>query len=151
MEIRHVIADQDYFMLVEIKLQPNMKQFVEKEGLEEKGEWVGVERDSRLAKNILLKIHRKVHLRNVESLVDRSEPRNLIVGFVTEKDAAKVEQDKDISEEMLLYFDNANKCTYVKNMLDMKKQSQRKRVVQTVKNYLEDCVVGNVLAAKHEL
>ena len=28
-----------------------------------------------------IKVHKKVYLRNVESLVDRSEPRNLIIGF----------------------------------------------------------------------
>ena len=103
---------------------------MEQEGeAEDRGEWIGVEKDPRMARNTVLKIHRKIHLRNVESLVDRSEPRNLILGFVEEKDSSNRELDKDISEEMLLYFDNANKCTYVKNMLDMKKQSQRKRVV----------------------
>ena len=79
----------------------------------------------------------------MESLVDRSEPRNLILGFVADP-AAK---SRDISEEMLLYFENANKCTYVKNMLDLKKQSQRKRTVTNVKKYLEDCIVGNVVAS----
>ena len=30
-----------------------------------------------------IKVHRKVALKYVESMVDRTEPRNLIVGFVT--------------------------------------------------------------------
>lgn len=70
-----------------------------------------------------------MHLKHVESLVDRSEPRNLILGFVQEKESLVTSQmlnqhlNKDINEEMLLYFENANKCSYVKNMLDFKKQS----------------------------
>ena len=68
-----------------------------------------------------------MHLKHVESLVDRSEPRNLILGFVQEKESLVASQitnqhlNKDINEEMLLYFENANKCSYVKNMLDFKK------------------------------
>ena len=130
MEIRHVLADSDYFLLVEIKNKLN-------DGEETKQ---SPNKDPNRAKNTLLKVHKKVHLRNVESLVDRSEPRNLIVGIVTGKGA-----DNEINEEMLLYFDNMNKCAYVKNMLDMKKQSQRKRAVNNVKAYLENCIVGNVL------
>ena len=53
-------------------------------------EWIGLEKDPRLAKNTVLKIHRKVHLKNVESLVDRSEPRNLILGFVTQKETTNI-------------------------------------------------------------
>ena len=33
-------------------------------------------------RNASITIHKKVPLRNVESLIDRSEPRNLILGFV---------------------------------------------------------------------
>jgi hypothetical protein len=135
MEIRHVLGDSDYFLLIELKLQG-------KEVDSESKTETTPEKDPNRAKNLIFKIHKKVHLRNVESLVDRSEPRNLIVGIVSEKG-----DGNDINEEMLLYFDNANKCTYVKNMIDMKKQSQRKRVVNTVKKYLEDCVIGNVVAS----
>ena len=55
-------------------------------------------------------------MKQVESLIDRSEPRNLILGF------ADPLKKKDL-EEMLLFFDTANKCTYVKNMLDLSKQT----------------------------
>ena len=165
MEIRHVLADQDYFLLVELKLakaesqegspEKLIKTDKSQKGSEnnekvekgEKGE-KSAEKDPNRAKNTILKIHKKVHLRNVESLVDRSEPRNLIVGIVSsDKEKVPLKDEKDINEEMLLYFDNANKCSYVKNMLDTKKQTQRKRVVSTVKKYLEDCIVGNVVAS----
>jgi hypothetical protein len=65
MEIRHVLSDQDYFLLVELK--QSSKQFIDKETDSDgkSSEWIGVEKDPRLAKNTLIKIHRKVHLRNV--------------------------------------------------------------------------------------
>ena len=83
-----------------------------------------------------IKIHKKVQLRNVESLVDRSEPRNLIIGFAQALESAaqplgmgqKQKQKKPVKTaasddliEMLLYFENSNKCAYVKNMLDSSK------------------------------
>ena len=38
-------------------------------------------------------------------------------------------------EELLLYFEHHNKCTYVKNMLDMNKETLRQRNVKQAKNY----------------
>ena len=32
---------------------------------------------------ISVRIHKKVYLKNVESIIDRSEPRNLIMGFTS--------------------------------------------------------------------
>ena len=43
-------------------------------------------------------------------------------------------------EEMLLYFEHHTKCTYVKNMLDLNKQSLRKRTVTQAKAFLEKCI-----------
>ena len=43
-------------------------------------------------------------------------------------------------EEMLLYFEHHTKCTYVKNMLDLNKQSLRKRIVNQAKAFLQKCV-----------
>ena len=70
MEVRHVLVDPDYFLLVEILPQ-------EKKAEEEKKIIQTVD-----LRTLHIKIHKKVYLRNVESLVDRSEPRNLIIGFV---------------------------------------------------------------------
>lgn len=42
-------------------------------------------------------------------------------------------------EEMLLYFEHHTKCTYVKNMLDLNKQSLRKRIVTQTKSFLQKC------------
>ena len=41
---------------------------------------------------------------------------------------------------MLLYFENANKCTYVKNMLDFSKQTLRQRQIKAAKKFLEKTV-----------
>ena len=38
-------------------------------------------------------------------------------------------------EEMLLYFEHHNKCTYVKNMLDMNKESLRQHNIKQAKNF----------------
>ena len=43
-------------------------------------------------------------------------------------------------EEMLLYFEHHTKCTYVKNMLDLKKQSLRKRIVTQAKDFLQKSI-----------
>ena len=43
-------------------------------------------------------------------------------------------------EEMLLYFEHHTKCTYVKNMLDLNKQSLRKRTITQAKAFLEKCI-----------
>ena len=44
-------------------------------------------------------------------------------GIKSKKFAQPVASDNLV--EMLLYFENANKCTYVKNMLDFSKQTLR--------------------------
>lgn len=43
-------------------------------------------------------------------------------------------------EEMLLYFEHHTKCTYIKNMLDVNKQSLRKFIVSQAKSFLQKCV-----------
>jgi len=43
-------------------------------------------------------------------------------------------------EEMLLFFEHHTKCTYVKNMLDLNKQSLRKRIVNQAKSFLQKCI-----------
>ena len=42
--------------------------------------------------------------------------------------------------EMLLYFENSNKCAYVKNMLDSSKQTLRQRQIKTAKQFFEKTV-----------
>ena len=69
MEVRHVLVDPDYFLLVEIIPQKKRQEDENK---------IIQTVDMRV---VNIKIHKKVYLRNVESLVDRSEPRNLIIGF----------------------------------------------------------------------
>ena len=48
---------------------------------------------------------------------------------------------------MLLYFENANKCTYVKNMLDFSKQTLRQRQIKAAKKFLE-MTVENIPAVE---
>ena len=142
MEVRHVLVDPDYFLLVEVLPQ-------EKKPEEEQKIIQTID-----LRTIHIKIHKKVYLRNVESLVDRSEPRNLIVGFVIEtvqskqsvmnlpnqRNKGKILKHQISSDnlvEMLLYFENANKCTYVKNMLDFSKQTLRQRQIKNARKFLE--------------
>ena len=77
MAVRHVLVDQDYFIVVEL-----------------------------LNTDTVMKIHSKESLQTLTCMVDLQEPRNLIV-----------------CDELVLYFDSVNKCTYVKNMLELNKQT----------------------------
>jgi len=95
MHVRYVLSDPEFFLLIE----PEQAR---------EGEYK-------------VKVHLKVILKHVESMVDRNEPRNLIVGFATfEKQSAK-----PIIEEMLLYFENTHKCTFVKNLIDANKKANK--------------------------
>lgn len=67
-----------------------------------------------------MKIHEKKDLKSLTCTIDLQEPRNLTVCDLT-----------------VLYFDSANKCTYVKNLLDQNRQLLGKRNVFEFKKYLE--------------
>ena len=95
MHVRYVLVDPDYFILVE-------PEFSKQE-------------DYRV------RVHRKIQLKQAECMVDRTEPRNLILGFATFTSGST----KPIIEESLLYFENTHKCAYVKNMLDLNKKSSK--------------------------
>jgi|LauGreDrversion4_2_1035121.scaffolds.fasta_scaffold103112_2 hypothetical protein len=58
MHVRYVIVDEEYFMLVEPDFSSINGQYK-------------------------VKIHIKQPLKLVEAMIDKSEPRNLIVGLVT--------------------------------------------------------------------
>lgn len=91
----YVLVDQDFFIIIEPDFSQNNEYRV--------------------------KVQVKVPLKHVESMIDRTEPRNLIVGFATfQKQSAK-----PLIEEMLLYFENTHKCSYVKNKLDMSKKTSK--------------------------
>lgn len=57
MQVRYVLVDQDYFILIEPDFSHNDEYRV--------------------------KVHVKVPLKHVESMIDRTEPKNLIIGFAT--------------------------------------------------------------------
>lgn len=57
MHVRYVLVDQDFFILIE----PDLGK----------------------ADEYKVKVHRKIPLKHVESMIDRTEPRNLIMGFAT--------------------------------------------------------------------
>ena len=67
-----------------------------------------------------MKIHEKKDLKSLTCTIDLQEPRNLTVCDLT-----------------VLYFDSANKCTYVKNLLDQNRQLLGKRNVFEFRKYLE--------------
>ena len=68
-----------------------------------------------------MKVHKKVPLKHLESMIDRIEPRNLMLGFATfSKNSAK-----PVIEEMIIYFENTHKCSYFKNKLDLSKKTSK--------------------------
>ncbi len=84
MSVRYVIIDPDFFLLVEPDFSKN-------------GEY-------------RVKVHIKQPLKMVESMIDRNEPRNLIVGLVTlQKNEAKVSYNV-IS--LTLFSLSLKKCCY---------------------------------------
>lgn len=87
MQVRHVMVDQDFFILVELAMN-----------------------DSSMT------ILNRIELKALTCAVDLQEPRNLL-----------------ICEQILLFFDSANKCTYVRNMLELNRQTQSRRQVQECK------------------
>lgn len=65
MHVRYVLVDQDYFILIEPDFGKN--------------------------DDYKVKVHKKVPLKQIESMIDRNEPRNLIMGFaIFTKQSAKV-------------------------------------------------------------
>ena len=162
MKVRYVILDPQYFLLVEV----DQADLLERQRREKLAEGAGENKIATVRsqtvvdmRNANVTIQKKVPLRDVECLVDRSEPRNLILGFVyaskasttagansKQNSAAKKKSffrqpnaqvqmmpATENLEEMLLYFEHHTKCTYVKNMLDLNKQSLRKRIVNQAK------------------
>ncbi len=102
MNVRYVLVDQDFFILIEPEFGKNDEYKV--------------------------KVHLKVPLKHIETMIDRTEPKNLIVGFATfQKQSAK-----PLIEEMLLYFENTHKCSYVKNKLDMSKKASKQLLINKV-------------------
>ena len=65
MQVRYVLVDQDFFILIEPDFSKNEEYRV--------------------------RVHIKQPLKTVESMIDRTEPRNLIIGFATfQKSSPKV-------------------------------------------------------------
>lgn len=61
---------------------------------------------------------------HVESLVDKQDERNLVVGFpVFKVNPARPQQQQYSVQETLLYFENSSKCSYIKGVLDHQKKS----------------------------
>ena len=169
MVVRHVLLDPEYFLLVEVDQEDVLRQQKrDQEGAEENK--IATVRSQTVVdmRNVSITIHKKVPLRSVESLIDRSEPRNLILGFVPatkpqtqappfksslnpkkksilafrSNPASQVQMmpATENLEEMLLYFEHHTKCTYVKNMLDLNKSSLRKRIVTQAKSFLQKSI-----------
>lgn len=100
MQVRYVLADPEYFILIEPEF-------------------------GKQSDDYRVLIHVKQPLKQVESMIDRTEPRNLIIGFATfTKGSAK-----PLIEEMLLYFENTQKCSYVKNKLDISKKNSKQALI----------------------
>jgi hypothetical protein len=114
--VRYVMIDPEFFILIE----PDFS----------------VQNENRII------IHQRVPLKHVESLADRDDPRNLNIGFAvffpTAQGSAHASQGPRMggqaaeqtkpqqqfsTQEILLYFENSSKCSYLKNMLDHNKKT----------------------------
>eukprot|EP00347_Sterkiella_histriomuscorum_P015039 403358539 len=106
--IRYVLVDQDFLILIE----PEVSNTEYK-----------------------VKVHLKVPLKFVESMIDKREPSNLNMGYaIFQKNSARPQV-----EESLLYFENTHKCSYVKNKLDASKKSSKQTLINRVALFLEKC------------
>ena len=77
------MLDPEYFLLVEVnKDELEQKDAASKKDDENKIATVRSHVSVVDMRNVTITIDKKVPLRSVESLIDRSEPRNLILGFV---------------------------------------------------------------------
>ena len=97
--VRYVMIDPEFFILIE----PDFS----------------VQNENRII------IHQRVPLRHVESLIDKQDARNLIVGYAVffPQNQSAAQQAQFTTQEILLYFENHSKCSYLKNMLDHTKKT----------------------------
>ncbi len=83
-------------------------------------------------------------LRNVNSLIDKNERRNLKIGFFevyqTDMQPGQKTQQQYTTIEILLYFENESKCTYVKNMLDHTKKSFKDQQISKASGFFDKCL-----------
>ena len=106
--VRYVLIDPEFFILIE----PDF---------------------SNQTENRII-IHYKVPLKHVESLIDKSDARNLMLGF-----AVIQSSQQWTTKEILIYFENTVKCSYVKNMLDHTKKTFKQQQIQKVNLFLDKC------------
>ena len=109
-------------------------------------------------------IHQKVPLKHVESLIDRADQRNLVIGFAVFFSAANGNNtnqgprfghsgpprqnpmpnsssvNKFSTQEILLYFENTSKCSYVKNMLDHTKKTFKQQQHNKACSFFDKCL-----------
>ncbi|TNV84769.1 hypothetical protein FGO68_gene16079 [Halteria grandinella] len=109
--VRYVLIDQEYFILIE-------------------PEYNGRQDESRV------KVHIKQPLKHIESVIDKTEPRNLNFGYPVFTKG----QSKPTIEEMMLYFENTHKCSLVKNKLDMSKKASKQILITAASGFLEKCL-----------
>ena len=110
MHVRYVLVDDDYFVIIEP--------------------------DQQKQEDYKVKVHKKILLKNAEALVDRTEPRNLIIGMaqINKNPGGKPQLD-----ELTLFFENTAKCQYVKNLLDLSKKTAKFKLITQVAGFLEKC------------
>ncbi|CDW77693.1 UNKNOWN [Stylonychia lemnae] len=85
-----------------------------------------------------VKVLVKVPLKLVQSAIDRTEARNLIIAYPDFQNNNK--QGKPNVEEMLIYFENTMKCSFVKNKIDISKTTSQQVVINRVNALLEKCL-----------
>ena len=136
--VRYVMIDAEFFILIE----PDFS----------------VQNENRII------IHQKVPLKHVESLIDRADQRNLVIGFAVFFSAANGNNanqaprfghsgpprqnpvpnsssvNKFSTQEILLYFENTSKCSYVKNMLDHTKKTFKQQQHNKACSFFDKCL-----------
>ncbi len=110
MLVRYVLVDPDFFILVEPDFS-NQDQYQ-------------------------VKVAKKVPLKQVQGVIDRSESRHLLMGFATFQEGMA----KPVVEELTIYFETTHKCSYVKSLLDSSKKSAKAKLQQKVTGFLNDCL-----------
>jgi hypothetical protein len=106
MQVRYVMADPEYFILIE----PDFSQLTQ-----------DTVHQVNAASHYRVKVHIKQPLKHIESIIDKTEPRNLNIGFPV----FLKPNTKPLVEEVLLFFENGHKCAQVKNKIDQSKKAWR--------------------------
>jgi len=115
------------FLLCNVKIKNEMKvSYI----MEDEEFFILVEPD--YTKNRVVKVLKKAPLRSIETHIDKSEPRNMLVAF-----KIFTEENNIVLDEVTLFFENAAKCGYAKRCLDDNKSISKQYTMTVVESFLD--------------